>query len=129
MHIDWAEQHRLIEIQEIQSAYFNGRLSYDIHTGYCYTKGDCHGFASLSDSSDHKAEAIHNALRPTIEELVAKGKKRFVICSDSPTSQYRNGSALSLESASGFSLLRLAMENLLVTGLEETSRLRLKPLL
>ena len=90
LHIDWAEQHRLIEIQEIQSAYFNGRLSYDIHTGYCYTKGDCHGFASLSDSSDHKAEAIHNALRPTIEELVAKGKKRFVICSDSPTSQYRN---------------------------------------
>ena len=26
----------------------------------------------------------------SIEELVAKGKKRFVICSDSPTSQYRN---------------------------------------
>ena len=90
LHIDWAEQHKLTEIKEIQSAYFNGRCCYDIHTGYCYTKGDCHGFASLSDSADHKAEAIHNALRPTIEDLVAKGKRRFVICSDSPTSQYRN---------------------------------------
>ena len=90
LHIDWAEQHKLTEVKEIQSAYFNGRYSYDIHTGYAYTKEDSHGFASISDSSDHKAEAIHNALKPTIEELVAKGKKKFVICSDSPTSQYRN---------------------------------------
>ena len=74
MHIDWAEQHKLTEIKEIQSAYFNGRCGYDSHTGYCYTKVDCHGFASLSDSPDHKAEAIHNALRPIIEDLVAKGK-------------------------------------------------------
>lgn len=90
LHIDWAEQHKLTEVKEIQSAYFNGRYSYDIHTGYVYTKEDSHGFASISDSSDHKAEAIHNAIRPTIEELLAKGKTRFVICSDSPTSQYRN---------------------------------------
>ena len=33
---------------------------------------------------------MHNALRPTIAKLVAKGKKRFVICSDSPSAQYRN---------------------------------------
>ena len=52
--------------------------------------GDFEKFASNSCSSDPKAEAIHNALKPTIEELVAKGKKKFVICSDSPTSQYRN---------------------------------------
>ena len=90
LHVDWAEQHKLTEVKEIQSAYFNGRYSYDIHTGYAYTKEDSHGFASISDSSDHKAEAIHNAIKPTIEELVAKGKKKFVICSDSPTSQYRN---------------------------------------
>ena len=32
------------------------------HTGYCYTKEDSHGFASLSDCSEHKAEAIHSAL-------------------------------------------------------------------
>ena len=49
-----------------------------------------HGFVSLSDSSDHKAEAIHNALRPTISRLVAEGAKCLVICSDSPTAQYRN---------------------------------------
>ena len=50
----------------------------------------------MSDSSDHKAEAIHNALRPTIAGLVAKGKKRFVICSDSPTAQYRNSKNVTL---------------------------------
>ena len=90
LHIDWAEQHKVTEIKEVQSAYFNGRFSYDLHTGYCYAKEDSHGFVSLSDSSDHKAEAVHNALRPTISKLVAKGTKRFVICSDSPTAQYRN---------------------------------------
>ena len=90
IHIDWAEQHKLTEVKEIQSAFFNGRYAYDIHTGYCYTKEDCHGFASISDSSDHKAEAIHCAIKQKIVELVGNGKKRIVICSDSPTSQYRN---------------------------------------
>ena len=90
LHIDWAEQHKITEVKEIQSAYFNGRYSYDIHTGYVYTREDSHGFASISDSSDHKAEAIHNAIKPKIEELVVKGKKKIIICSDSPTSQYRN---------------------------------------
>ena len=90
LHVDWAEQHKLTEVKEIQTAFFNGRYSYDIHTGYCYTKEDSHGFASLSDSSDHRAEAIRCALRPKIVSLMEKGKTRFVICSDSPTSQYRN---------------------------------------
>ena len=90
LHIDWAEQHKLTEVKEIQSAFFNGRYAYDIHTGYCYTKEDNHGFASLSDSSDHKAEAINCALKQKIVNLVQNGKQRIVICSDSPTSQYRN---------------------------------------
>ena len=90
LHVDWAEQHKITEIREVQSAYFNGRYSYDLHTGYCYSSQDSHGFVSLSDSADHKAEAIHNAMRPTISKLVGQGKKRFVICSDSPTAQYRN---------------------------------------
>jgi hypothetical protein len=90
LHIDWAEQHKLTEVKEIQSAFFNGRYAYDIHTGYCYTKEDSHGFASLSDCSDHKAEAIHSALKDKIVKLVENGKKRIVICSDSPSSQYRN---------------------------------------
>ena len=59
-------------------------------TGYCYTRGDCHGFASLSDSSNHKAETIIAAIEPKIKELVEKGKSKFTFCSDSPTSQYKN---------------------------------------
>ena len=103
LHVDWAEQHKLTEIKEIQTAYFNGRYCYDIHTGYCYTKEDCHGFASLSDCSDHRAEAICCAIRSKIVNLVEKGKTRFVICSDSPTSQYRN-------SKNVFLMKRLAQE-------------------
>ena len=34
LHIDWAEQHKITEVKEIQSAFFNGRYAYDIHTGY-----------------------------------------------------------------------------------------------
>ena len=90
IHMDWAEQHKLIEHKEVQSAFFNGRRSYDIHTGYCYTKGDSHGFASLSDSSNHKAEAIIAAIEPKIKDLVEKRKTKIILCSDSPTSQYRN---------------------------------------
>ena len=53
------------------------------------------GFASLSDSSDHKAESIHNALKPKMETWLQKEKKKFVICSDSPSSQYRNSKIFS----------------------------------
>ena len=61
--INWAEQHKVTEIKEVQSVYFNRRCSYDLHTGYCYSKEDSHSFVSLSDSSDHNAEAIRNALK------------------------------------------------------------------
>ena len=86
--MDWAEQHKISEIREVQSAYFNGRYYYDIHTLYIYTKEDSHGGASISDSSDHKAETVAAAVRPFIEKLVNAGKKTFVFVSDSPTSQY-----------------------------------------
>ena len=89
VHIDWAEN---IEIQvpgEIQSAYFSHQ-NISIHTGYLYSKHDSGGFVSLSDSNCHKAEAIHAALKPTIEKLVTAGIKNIIFVSDSPTSQYRN---------------------------------------
>ena len=72
----------------MQSAFFAGQTTYEIHTGYQYTKTD--SFASLSDANDHKAEAIAAALNPKIKELVEKGIKKVVICIDGPTSQYRN---------------------------------------
>ena len=34
IHCDWAEQHKVTEVAEVQSAYFNGRYSYDLHTGH-----------------------------------------------------------------------------------------------
>ena len=68
LHMDWAE-HLDIEIPgEIQSAFFSHN-SVSIHTGYLYSKEDSGGFASLSDDGCHKAEAVHAALKPTIEKL------------------------------------------------------------
>ena len=89
IHMDWAEN---LEIQipgEVQSAYF-AHTSISIHTGYLYSKKDSGGFASLSDENNHKAEAIHAGLKPTVEKLVQNGIKHIVCVSDSTTSQYRN---------------------------------------
>ena len=55
IHVDWAENYALQTIREVQAAYFTD-TTVSIHTGYCYSKQECFGFASLSDSGDHKAE-------------------------------------------------------------------------
>ena len=91
LHLDWAEQHQLSEVKEVQSAYFAGRFHYEIHTAYIYSKTNNHGAASISTTADHKAEAINAAISSKIEELAALGKTTIVVASDSPTSQYRNG--------------------------------------
>ena len=103
VYCDWAEQHKLSELKEVQSAYFAGRFHYEIHTVYIYTKEDCHGAASLSVTSDHRAEAIHVALRAEIERLKEQGKTTIIVVSDSPVSQYRN-------SKNVFLMKKLAME-------------------
>ena len=101
--IDWAEQHKLSESKEVQSAYFAGRFHYEIHSVYIYTKEESHGAASLSVTSDHRAEAVHVAIKAEIVRLVEKGKTTIVIVSDSPVSQYRN-------SKNVFLMRKLAME-------------------
>ena len=40
LHNDWAEQHQLSEVKEVQSAYFAGRFHYEIHTAFIYSKGN-----------------------------------------------------------------------------------------
>ena len=53
LHNDWAEQHQLSEVKEVQSAYFAGRFYYEIHTAFIYSKGNNHGAASISTVADH----------------------------------------------------------------------------
>ena len=103
LHIDWAEQHQLSEVKEVQSAYFAGRFHYEIHTAYIYSKGNNHGAASLSNTADHKAEAVHAAIKSEIVNLKETGKTTVVVVSDSPTSQYRNGKNV-------FLMKKIAME-------------------
>ena len=90
LQVDWAENGEVVVPGEVQSAFYGGRLHYNLHTGYQYTQTNSGGFVSLSDFSNHKAEAIFVALDPKIEELVEGGKTDIIIVSDSPTSQYRN---------------------------------------
>ena len=103
LHNDWAEQHQLSEVKEVQSAYFAGRFHYEIHTAFIYSKGNNHGAASISTAADHKAEAINAAVKSEIVKLAEMGKTTIVVASDSPTSQYRNGKNV-------FLMRKLAME-------------------
>ena len=98
LQVDWAENGTIITPDEAQSAFFGGRNTYSIHTGYQYSKRKSGGFVSLSDENDHKAEAIHAALDQKIKELAGEGYKEITIVSDSPTSQYRNGKCAYLTS-------------------------------
>ena len=90
LQVDWAENGEVIVPGEVQSAFYGGRLNYSLHTGYQYTQTNSGGFVSLSDFSNHKAEAIYAALDSKIKQLVDEGKSEIIIVSDSPTSQYRN---------------------------------------
>ena len=98
LHFDWAEMGQIILPNEVQNAYFGGRVGYSLHTGYEYSKDNSGGFVSLSDETNHKAEAIHCALEPKIKQLVERGIKEFIFVSDSPISQYRNGKSAYLTS-------------------------------
>ena len=103
IHMGWAVQHKISEIKEVQSAYFNGRFYYEIHTLYIYTLKKAvmvqlpylmyltmklKQFMQQS-SWDYKAER--------------KGKTKIVVVSDSPTDQYRNAKKV-------FLIKRLATE-------------------
>ena len=89
IHVDWAENLQVEIPSEVQSAYFS-HLSISLHTGYLYSASDSGGFVSISDENNHRAEAVHAAINPTVEKLVRQGIKHLIIVSDSPTSQYRN---------------------------------------
>ena len=77
LHIDWAENGEIQIPSEVQSAFYGGRMHYNLHTGYKYSKDDAGGFVSLSLYNNHKAEAIFTALDPTISELVSNGKEEI----------------------------------------------------
>ena len=91
LQVDWAENGQIILPNEVQNAFFGGRITYSLHTGYEYSKENSGGFVSLSDENNHKAEAINAAMEPKIKELSQRGISEVIIVSDSPISQYRNG--------------------------------------
>ena len=77
LHMDWAENLEIKIPGEVQSAFFS-HTNISIHTGYLYSKADSGGFVSLSDVPNHRAEAIHAAIKPMVEKLVSSGIKHIV---------------------------------------------------
>jgi hypothetical protein len=93
LHVDFSENYSAKYHRETQSAHFGDRAQVVIHQGVAYVAGkDAQAFATLSDDSDKKAEAIAAHLKPIFLRFnLAFGKfDRVSIVSDSPTSQYRN---------------------------------------
>ena len=71
IHVDWAE-HLQVEIpSKVQSAYFS-HLSVSLRTGYLYCAADSGGFVSLSDENNHRAEAVHAAIQPTVQKMESR---------------------------------------------------------
>ena len=64
--------------------------SFSIHTGYLYSTKSSFGFASISSVNDHKAEAVHAALKPIIEWCQTNSVSKITFVSDSTVAQYRN---------------------------------------
>ena len=64
--------------------------SFSIHTGYLYSATENFGFASISSSNDHKAEAVHAALKPVFAWVTENQISNLTFVSDSTVAQYRN---------------------------------------
>ena len=66
LQVDWAENGEVVVPGEVQSAFYGGRLNYNLHTGYQYSKENSGGFVSLSDYNNHKAEGETSKLKTII---------------------------------------------------------------
>ena len=64
--------------------------SVSMHTGMAYSASESFGFASISSTNDHKAEAIHAALQPIMKWVDGWWRVTQPIVSDSTVAQYRN---------------------------------------
>ena len=80
----------ILQVQNpIQADHWSNK-SYSLHTGYLWSKVATFGFVSVSDSGNHRAPAIHAALKPILTWCVDNNISKLFMVSDSPTSQYRN---------------------------------------
>ncbi|CAF5010042.1 unnamed protein product, partial [Rotaria sp. Silwood1] len=90
MQIDWAENYCIRQAQEEKGAYyFENHVS--LHSGYVWLKNNAFSFCSMSNCTNHMAEAAWCSIKDLLDYLINdQQKKQINIISDSPSSQYRN---------------------------------------
>lgn len=97
LHIDFSQNFQCEFAAEPQSVHFGAsRHQVTIHTGVIYSiysKDLKEGFATLSPSLSHNAQAIIAHLRPILSAYLSRFPNvvNLHFLSDSPNNQYRNG--------------------------------------
>ena len=66
-----------------------------LHSGCVWTQSDAFSFCSMSDCTNHMAEAVWCSIKDLLDYLIIdQQKKKINIISDSPSSQYRNKTSI-----------------------------------
>ncbi|CAF1441672.1 unnamed protein product [Adineta steineri] len=89
IQIDCAENYDIRQAQEEQGAYYYEH-HISLHSGYVWTNCNSFSFCSISDCTNHIAEAAWCSIEELLNYLIVDQKKTINIISDSPWSQYRN---------------------------------------
>ncbi|XP_052126378.1 uncharacterized protein LOC113202790 [Frankliniella occidentalis] len=93
LKIDYSENYACKYSKEVQGVHFGAsRNQVTIHTGVKYTKDCKQAFATVSPDLAHDATATMVHLQPILKAALKENPavKELVICSDSPSTQYRN---------------------------------------
>ena len=97
VHVDFAENYRNDQQNEIQSAYF-GHQSFSLFTSCCYYKDDGNilqqkSIAIITENSDHNRVTSMSSLRKVVEiaeNSLGKSFRRLIIWSDGMNEQFRS---------------------------------------
>ena len=97
VHVDFAENYRNDQQNEIQSAYF-GHQSFSLFTSCCYYKDDGNilqqkSIVIITENSDHNRVTSMSSLRKVVEiaeNSLGKSFRRLIIWSDGMSAQFRS---------------------------------------
>lgn len=93
VHFDWSENYICKYHREVQSAYYGAsKETIVLHQGMIYSKNDKKGFLTISQSKRKDPSSICTHLAKPLRAYLDThpGITKVHLCSDSPTSQYRN---------------------------------------
>lgn len=93
INIDFSENYLCKMNEEIQSCHFGGsKRQISLHTVVLYTKDEIKSYCTVSEDTDHKADAVWAHLDPIFNQIseLYPNIDTVHIKSDGPSSQYKN---------------------------------------